>query len=259
MELHGRDGDDEGGDGPRQRRELHLPGARCERGGQGRGVGADAGGDAGGTGADGLVRVGAGSARREQCVRAAPRVQRERGGAFSEYAERHLRGDGRGVDGPAPGGPAPGPVDRDGDTVVGRCGDGGGAGKPCLRCVGGGVHGGRRAAVQPSGGNGPRPSTDGVGECGAGPGDGRHGGGLHAHAHGRHGGRVDGDGERERGRRGSCWYATDGGGIRGGLGDGRSWCGNAGRRGSRGRERCDGLSLWPVRATRSMRTPPKRR
>ena len=188
VDVDGGDGDDKGGDGPRQRGELHLPGAGCERGGQGRGVGADAGGDAGGTGADGLVRVGAGGARREQCVRAAPRVQRGRGGAFSEYAERHLRGDGRGVDGPAPGGPAPGPVDRDGDTVVGRCGDGGGAGKPCLRCVGGGVHGGRRAADQPSGGNGPRPSTDGVGECGARPGDGRHGGGLHAHAHGRHGG-----------------------------------------------------------------------
>ena len=48
-----------------------FPGACGERGGQGRGVGADAGGDAGGTRADGVVRVGSGGARREQCVHAA--------------------------------------------------------------------------------------------------------------------------------------------------------------------------------------------
>ena len=52
-------GDDEGGDGPHQRRELQVPGARGELGGDGIGVGAVCAGDAGGAGADRRIHVGA--------------------------------------------------------------------------------------------------------------------------------------------------------------------------------------------------------
>ena len=67
VELHGRNGDDKGGGGSRQRRELHLPGAGSERGGQGRGVGAVECGDAYRCGdacrvAHGELRVGSGGA-----------------------------------------------------------------------------------------------------------------------------------------------------------------------------------------------------
>ncbi len=138
-----------------------------------------------------------------------------------------------------------GPVDGDDRAVVGCGGDGSGAGGTGVRCVGRGMYGGRRAAGQPGGGDGPRPASGGVGRCGDQSGGGGHGGGVYACAHGRNGGDADGDGERERGRRGALGESARSrreAVFAAGSADGRSCRGNGGRRGGRGRQRRDGHS-----------------